>query len=429
MTYRGDTIFALASARGKSGIAVFRISGPSAHAAVQTLCGTLPEPRRASVRHLTADGELIDEALVLVFEEGASFTGEASAELHVHGSAAVVQRLEAALAGIPGCRLAEPGEFTRRAMENGRLDLSQVEGLADLISAETDAQLRQAQRALAGELGRKVEAWRESLIQASALVEAGIDFADEELPEGLVPDARRIVGDLLLEWRREAAGTAAAERIRDGFEVAVVGAPNSGKSTLINALAKRDVALTSERPGTTRDVLEVRMDLGGLAVTILDTAGLRDSQDEIEVAGIQRARERARAADLRLYLDGSAQAHGLQMERGDLVLHGKCDLSRGAGLNVSGKTGEGLEEMLAAVRDELGRRAAAGGLATRDRHRRALLAASGHAEAALERLDGGEVELVADDLRAARMELDGLVGRVDVEEILGHIFSSFCIGK
>jgi tRNA modification GTPase len=208
-----------------------------------------------------------------------------------------------------------------------------------------------------------------------------------------------------------------------------VGAPNAGKSTLINLLTKREVALTSEQPGTTRDVLEVRMDLGGLAVTFLDMAGVRESENEIEAAGIERAKVRARAADLRLYLDDSARVHGLPVEAGDLLLHGKCDLGSGPGLNVSGKTGEGLDEMLAAVREELEQRAAGSGLATRDRHRLALVAAAQHAEAALGRLGSPEIELVADDLRAARHELDVLVGRVDVEEILGHIFSSFCIGK
>lgn len=425
----GDTIFALASARGKAGIAVFRLSGAAAHTVAADLCGELPPPRRASVRALKAEGELIDEALVLVFERGASFTGEDVAEFHVHGSVAVVRRLESVLARSQNCRLADPGEFTRRALENGRLDLTQVEGLADLISAETEAQLRQAQRALGGEFGRKVEAWREQLVQAAALIEASIDFSDEDLPESLAVEARAILHGVLAEWRKEAAGAQVAERLRDGFEVALVGAPNTGKSTLINAIANREVAITSATPGTTRDVLEVRVELGGLPVTLLDTAGVRQSDDEIESIGVARTRARAKQADLRLYLDESAELYGLPVLEGDLRLHGKCDLGRGAGLNVSGKTGEGLAEMLQAVRTELEGRVASSGLATRERHRAALDAASRHVETAAYGVGSDHAEIVAEELRAARHHLDVLVGRVDVEEILGHIFSSFCIGK
>lgn len=429
MAATGDTIFALASARGKAGVAVFRISGPDAHRVARDLAGHLPPPRHAGVRNLAGAKGPIDEALVLVFEDGASFTGEPVVELHVHGSVAVIKMLERALADAPGCRGADPGEFTRRALVNGRLDLTQVEGLADLIEAETEAQQRQAQRALAGELGRSAEAWRADLVRASALVEAEIDFADEDGVSDAAGPVGQILSGLIAAWEREVQGGRSAERIRHGFEVAIIGAPNSGKSTLINRLARREIAITSDRPGTTRDIIELRVDLAGLPVTFLDTAGMREAQDDVEVIGVLRATDRARQADMRLFLDDSAIAHGVTNRPGDLMLHGKCDLGYGRGLNVSGKTGEGIDMLLAAIGDELARRAGDGGLATRERQRRALTNAAGHARAALERLATGPLELVADDLRAARHDLDVLVGRVDVEEILGHVFASFCIGK
>ena len=237
-----DTIYALASARGKAGVAVLRLSGPGSHAAVAGLCGPLPEPRRASLRRLVKDGVELDQALVILFPEGESFTGEAAAELHLHGSLAVVHAVMQALAGEYGLRLAEPGEFTRRALENGKLDLAQVEGLADLIEAETEAQRRQALRVLSGAIGRRAEEWREKLIRAAALIEATIDFADEDVPVDVAPEVLALGHAVLADLRREALGGRAAERIRDGFEVAIIGAPNAGKSTLLNALAGREAA-------------------------------------------------------------------------------------------------------------------------------------------------------------------------------------------
>ncbi|MBS3980434.1 MAG: tRNA uridine-5-carboxymethylaminomethyl(34) synthesis GTPase MnmE [Rhodobacteraceae bacterium] len=426
-----DTIYALATARGRSGLAVVRISGPAASAAGLALCGSLPAARVAGLRRLTWGGELLDEALVLAFAEGASFTGEAVVELHCHGGPAVVGAVLRALSAQPGLRLAEPGEFTRRALENGVLDLAQVEGLADLIDAETEAQRKQAVRVLSGSVGQKVDGWRRDLIRAGALLEATIDFADEDVPVDVSPEVLALIDGLMADLGREAAGVAAAERIRDGFEVAIVGAPNAGKSTLLNQLAGREAAITSEIAGTTRDVIEVRMEIAGLPVTFLDTAGLRDTEDRLERAGIERALARAEAADLRLFLaDGSLLP--LEPTGDDLVVLGKADTRSGlTGLAVSGKTGEGVAELMARIGEILSDRVGSAGALVRERHRVAVttaIAALAESRAEVVRPDS-RVELAAEHLRQAVRALDALVGRVDVDDLLGEIFASFCIGK
>jgi len=428
-----DTIFALASGRGKAGVAVVRISGPRSHQAVKALAGHIPAPRQASLRVLKGgDGSPLDEAFVLVFEEGRSFTGEESAELHLHGSIAVVGMVLGELAHMDGFRLAEPGEFTRRALENERLDLAQIEGLADLIDAETEAQQRQALRVLSGDLGQRAEVWRRKLIRATALVEATIDFADEEVPVDVSPEVVELVEAVALELRHEADGVQVAERIRDGFEVAIVGRPNTGKSTLLNALAGRDAAITSEVAGTTRDVIEVRMDLRGLPVTFLDTAGLRETEDAVEAIGVARARERAVAADLRVFLlEKPDERPVLEPAAGDVVVVGKCDLRTTEGFAISGKTGAGIGELISKITETLSNRAQGAGLAIRERHRQALHTAIRALELSrIEVGDGAErAELAAESLRTAIRALDSLVGRVDVEDILDEIFTSFCVGK
>jgi tRNA modification GTPase len=426
-----DTIYALATARGRSGLAVVRISGPGALAAGIALCGSLPAVRVAGLRRLTWGGELLDEALVVSFAEGASFTGEAVVELHCHGGPTVVGAVLRALSEQPGLRLAEPGEFTRRALENGVLDLAQVEGLADLIDAETEAQRRQAVRVLSGSVGQKVDGWRRDLIRAGALLEATIDFADEDVPVDVSPEVLALIDGLMADLGREAAGVTAAERIRDGFEVAIVGAPNAGKSTLLNQLAGREAAITSEIAGTTRDVIEVRMEIAGLPVTFLDTAGLRDTEDRLERAGIERALARAEAADLRLFLtDGSPLP--LEPVGDDLVVLGKADTKSGwSGLAVSGKTGLGVPELMARIGEILGERVGSAGALVRERHRVAVttaIAALAESRAEVVRPDS-RVELAAEHLRQAVRALDALVGRVDVDDLLGEIFASFCIGK
>lgn len=428
-----DTIFAQATARGKAGVAILRLSGPGSWEAVAQIGAILPEPRVASLRRLhDGKGELIDEALVLLFEEGRSFTGERVAELHLHGSHAVVSAVLSRLGEMPGLRHARPGEFTRRAFHNEVLDLTQVEGLADLIDAETQAQRRQAARVLSGAIARRAAEWRERLLRAMALVEAMIDFADEALPEGLLQQSAEELAPVIAQIRRELGGAKASERIRDGFEVAILGPPNAGKSTLLNVLAGRDVAITSEHAGTTRDVIEVRVEIDGQAVTLLDTAGLREVDDTVERIGVDRAKERAGRADLRVFLiPPGADMPGVEVMPDDLVVQAKGDLTSVAGLKVSGLTGEGVDELLRLIGSRLASRVAGAATITHARHVAGLRTAVTALEHAQQQIEAGHVipELIAEDLRAAVHRLDLLVGRVDVEDVLGEIFASFCIGK
>lgn len=422
-----ETVFALATARGKAGLAVVRVSGPEAWAAATRLVGRLPAARSSAVRRFSWQGEVVDEVLVLPFAPGASFTGEPVVEFHCHGSMAVVSAILAALAAQPGLRLAEAGEFTRRALESGRLDLAQVEGLADLIDAETEAQRRQALRVFEGAVGRKAEDWREHLLRAAALLEATIDFADEDVPVDVTPEVLGILDALSKDLKAEIAGSVVAERLRDGFEVAIIGAPNAGKSTLLNRLARREVALTSDIAGTTRDVIEVRMDLRGLPVTLLDTAGLRQTEDRVEAAGVARARSRAAEADLRvILLDEAGLPDGVVPGPEDIVVRGKADLG---GDGVSGKTGAGVDALLDRIATVLEGRMAAVGTITRTRHRQAVESAIRALESAQDQVMGGVAELAAEDLRRAIRAMGVLVGKLDVETVLGEIFARFCIGK
>lgn len=427
-----DTIYAEATARGRAGVAVIRISGPRAFEAGRALAGALPPERSVGLRRIRGRDGVIDEGLVLCFGAGRSFTGEPVVELQLHGSPAVVAATLAALAQQPGLRPAEAGEFTRRALENGRLDLAQVEGLADLIDAETEAQRRQALRVLEGAVGRKAEDWRHALVRAAALVEATIDFADEDVPVDVTPEVDALISGVAAALRAELSGYGAAERIRDGFEVAIVGRPNAGKSTLLNALAGREAAITSAVAGTTRDVIEVRMDLGGLPVTVLDTAGLRDTEDEVERIGVDRALRRAEAADLRVFLLDGSDLPLVAPRAGDLLVRGKADLlPASGGLAVSGLTGAGLSELVSAITSELQARARGAATIVRDRQRQAVSRALTALESAADEVREGapRAEFAAERLREAARALDMLVGRVDVEHLLDEIFASFCIGK
>lgn len=425
-----DTIHAPATAQGRAGVAVIRMSGPRSWDILRDLAGGVPEPRRAVLRTLRHGGDLLDRALVICFARDASFTGEFSAELHLHGSVAVVGAVMRALSDL-GSRVAEPGEFTRRALENGRLDLAQVEGLADLIDADTEAQRRQAMRLLDGAIGRRAEGWRQDLVRAAALIEATIDFSDEDVPVDVWPEVRSLLERVAADLATEIAGYGAAERVREGFEVAIVGRPNAGKSSLLNALAGREAAITSAHAGTTRDVIEVRMELQGLAVTLLDTAGLRETVDEVEGIGVQRGLARAESADLRVFLLDGGEVPMISPRPDDLLVRGKADLGFVAGqMAVSAVTGFGLAELTDEIGRRLARRVTGAGVVTRARHRDAAVRGARGIGAALAGIAAGlGAELVAEDVRSAARALESLVGRVDVEHLLDDIFASFCIGK
>lgn len=452
-----ETIFALSSAPGRAGVAVLRISGSAAGAALAALAGRCPAPRRATLARLVdpARGEPLDRALVLWFPAPASFTGEDVAELHLHGGRAVIDGVLGALSRRPGLRPAEPGEFARRAFDRGRLDLSEVEGLADLIDAETEAQRRQALRQMDGGLSRQCEGWRARLVTALAHLEAAIDFPDEDLPAGLFAESRHNILCLEEEIAQYIDDARSGERLRSGFSIAIVGPPNAGKSSLLNALARRDVAIVSATAGTTRDVIEVHLDLGGYPVVVADTAGLREvaprgagGQGEIEAEGVRRARAGAAAADLRLAVFDLAAAEPCDpatlalLDRDSVVVFNKADLvpapARAAlpalpgglsGLAISVRSGAGLGGLVERLGAEVARRLERGVAApaiTRVRHRRALE----EAVAALRRArEAGLPELMAEDLRLAARALGRIAGRVDVEEVLDSIFREFCIGK
>ncbi len=462
-----DTIYALASGAGRAGVAVLRLSGPASAATLQALAGDAPPPRRASLRRLTrpADGAALDEALVLWLPGPASFTGEDMAELHLHGGPAIIATVSAALSQL-GLRPAEPGEFSRRAFAHGKLDLTQAEAIADLVDAETEAQRTQALRQLSGGLSTLYEGWRTRLIAAMALIEAEIDFPDEGDVQdtaqgaGLASRAGPALAGLAGDIRAHLDDAHRGERIRDGFHVAIIGAPNAGKSTLLNALAGRDAAIVTDIPGTTRDIVEVRLVLDGFLVVLADTAGLRDTDDPVEREGVSRARRRAEEADLRVLVLDAAQseeaaraslaAFGEALRLGDVVALNKMDatdsgarssllgLVEAAGghaggvtaLPLSARDGVGVPDLLAhltaQVRTRLG--ASEAPSLTRARHRHALEEAAEALDAALSQAALAP-ELAGERARQAALAIGRITGRVDVEDILDRVFADFCIGK
>ncbi|MFN3672490.1 MAG: tRNA uridine-5-carboxymethylaminomethyl(34) synthesis GTPase MnmE [Bosea sp. (in: a-proteobacteria)] len=434
-TLQQPTIVALSSGAGRAGVAVIRVSGPQVRFVLETIAGGAPPPRKVELRKLSdPDGEAIDQALVLFFPSPHSFTGEDVAEFHTHGSRAVIARLLAVLTALPHVRLAEAGEFTRRAFEAGKLDLAAVEGLADLIDSETEWQRRQALRQMEGALGAMTAAWREQLISAMALLAAEIDFSDEGDVDGpLVEQARSLAAAVLSELKHALGSFARGERVREGFVVVLAGPPNAGKSSLLNALARRDVAIVSEIAGTTRDAIEVRLDLAGMPVTLIDTAGLRDSADAIEAEGVRRALALAERADLVLRLRAvDSEADQFLSLPHLLAVATKADLHvapRPDEIAVSARTGAGLDALLALLADRLDARALGEpSLLTRQRHKNAV----SEAIAAIERSlnpDLSDAELIAEDLRQAVVALERLIGRIGVEDVLDQLFSGFCIGK
>jgi len=437
-----DTIFALATGRGSAGIAVIRVSGVGSGAVFEAIAGPLPQARRATVRKLrTADGLVIDEALCLWFPGPDSFTGEDSFEFHCHGAISVIAVMLKTLGGFMGFRLAQPGEFSRRAFENGRMDLAAVEGLTDLIDSETEQQRQQAVRQMMGGLSREIDLWRGQLIEVLALLEADLDFVDEsDVDNGVTDQAKGLLQTLKDRMAASFALGERGERLREGVTVVLAGPPNSGKSTLLNSLARRDVAIVSPIAGTTRDIVEVRLDLNGYAVTLLDTAGMRETEDPIEQEGVRRMVDRASSADILLWLSASdlpevpipVTVGGSAPIR--LKLNTHCDrvVTDRGGLHISAVTGEGMDRLIELLTERVAAASSTEGeraVLTRARHREAV----GVALAALDRgLAIGHLanpELLAEEVRAALAAIGQITGHVGVEAVLDQLFSQFCIGK
>lgn len=451
MTNDNSTIFALSSGRGKAGIAVIRISGPQTSHALEQLGAGGPAPRKLVLCALKAPDseEVLDQALVAWFPGPHSFTGEDMAELHVHGGLAVIEGVLGALGALDGFAPAEPGAFTRRAFHNGKLDLVAIEGLADLIEAETQAQRRQAVRQLDGQLGALYENWRQSLIQVLAYVEATLDFPDEDdVPVRVSEELRATLRQVLGEISDHLDDNRQGERLRSGVRVVIAGPPNVGKSSLLNCLAQRDAAIVSSQAGTTRDIIEVHLNLGGMPVILVDTAGIHESADDIEKQGIARAQAQSKQADILLWLcamdDKRFQGANLaDLELVDagvepVLIFTKADLDQGghdagdrqATCSISVKTGEGIETLLDYLTGQAQALIGTGheAVLTRSRHRQALVECCGHLKQALEQNLDAE-ELNAEDIRLAMRALGRITGRVDVEAVLDVVFGDFCIGK
>lgn len=431
------TIFALATPPGRGAIAILRLSGPGTDNALAALGAGDLTPRVASLRTLRHDDAVLDQALVLRFPGPKSYTGEDCAELHLHGGRAVVEAVSATLIAL-GLSPAEPGEFTRRAFENGRMDLAQAEAVADLIDAETTAQAAQALGQLDGALSQTYAGFRRDLLKALSLVEAEIDFPDEEVPDNLAQTAGPVLDALIADLKTALADARRGQRVRDGYRIVLIGETNAGKSSLFNALAAREAAIVTPIAGTTRDVLDAELVIGGYAVTLSDTAGLRESDDPIEAEGVRRARARAEAADLRLWVRAPGDPEGVAatfVKPSDLTVLTKADLgpiphANASSVSVSTKTGEGLQSLhdwlAARLQDDLS--GADFPAVTRERHRLRLAEALAAVEAGRRALDVAP-EMSGDDLRRAADALSRVTGAIGVEDVLGEVFSTFCIGK
>lgn len=429
-----DTIFALSSGPGRAGIAVIRVSGPLSPQIIKDVTQRDLPPARQLVRRdfLDQGGQVIDQTMMAAFTEGSSFTGEAMAEIYCHGSTAIVHHICQALGAYSGARPAEPGEFTLRAFKSGRMDLTEAEGLADLISAQTEHQRREAMRLVQGEARDRAESWRRDLIEALALLEVTIDWADEEVPQNVIPDVERLLMKVSQELSEELELANQSEKLRTGFAVAIVGPPNVGKSTLLNALAGREAAITSDIAGTTRDVIEVLLDVNGLPVRFLDTAGLRETDDPVEIIGVKRAVSAARDADLRLLLRSAdtLQERNELYQPGDIEVFTKTDLHcTPEGFGISAETGEGIAELMSKIGETLSGRFQNFGLFGFERRRISVEKARDQLGRVLTELEVAETEILANGLRQVLFELNSVIGRVGVEDVLGDVFSRFCLGK
>lgn len=432
-----ETIFALATPPGKSGVAIIRISGTQAKSALQALAVPLPEPRVATLATLKKQSEAIDRALVFWFPAPHSFTGEDCVELHIHGSRAILQELYSVLGALPHFRIAAPGEFSRRAFENGKMDLTEAEGLADLIEAETKEQHRLAMRQMQGELHHLYASWRRQLIETMAFIEAYVDFPDENLPVSLADDFRKKIEFLLQEMQNHLADHR-GQRLREGAKLVILGAPNAGKSSLLNYLAKAEMAIVSSIPGTTRDVLSVHLDIAGYPVTLLDTAGIRNSDESVEKEGVRRALVNAEDADIRLLLlDGETYpeipSELAKYKDNSLVLITKSDLKipPSSALNISTRTGKNIDILINQITEKLHdlMRPSQSPALTRTRHRQHIEQAVISLKSLISCIKTSPPEIHAEYLRQAAHAVSALTGNIGLEDVLDHLFSQFCIGK
>ena len=430
-----ETIFALSTGLGKAGIAIIRMSGTDAFKIAKKLTGVSLIPRVATLCYLRFNHELIDQALVLFFKSGSSYTGENLVEFHIHGGTAVISHLSNILSTSFNVSVANPGEFTRRALENGRLDISQVEGLLDLINSETIEQKKQSLRVFSGQIGQKSAQWRNKILHSLSLAEIMIDFSDEDVPVSTVNEIKLLVNSLVDEFNGELDASKSAVLVRDGFDVTFVGQPNVGKSSLLNYLAGKEKAIVSEQAGTTRDVIELSIDLNGYRVNFYDTAGIHYSEDTLEKIGIDRALRKAATSNMRVFLlntNDMAENFGVVIEPSDLIFCSKSDIQQHKDYGgISSTTGDGVDGMLSSISNNITKSNSYSSILTNERHRMIIERTTVLLRLVLEEVAASDVriEIVAENLRLAIVELDFLVGKINVEDVLGDIFSSFCIGK